>query len=210
VVAFKNVPAIADEEKMGTNDPNASPCWAQCGRAWGIFLLGLLFGIGAFFLMRRSFVDWPLAETTGGFWAYLLYGLIGLVGLAKGEVIFRRKVMARSLARARQAIGETGWRGDGPLAPFCMLSLYRPWKTAHAISSWVLIPLMVGLAIFFRNLEGMGFSASTAALIRGPVYFGIGLALAYGAGVYLLALGRFLAWWAQDGRPETLPLPSSS
>jgi hypothetical protein len=111
------------------------------------------------------------------------------------------------MTRARLAIGETGWAGDAPLAPFCMLSMYRPWKPAHAISSWVIIPAMVALAIFFRfGLPGM-IGADWGALVRGPVYFGIGLALAYGAAVYLVALARFVGWWLGDGRDETMPLP---
>jgi hypothetical protein len=66
---------------------------------------------------------------------------------------------------------------------------------------------MVGLAFFFRlGLERMGLSPENAALVRGPVYFAIGLALAYGALVYLAALVRFLGWWTSDRRPETIPL----
>jgi hypothetical protein len=186
----------------------AQPGWVNAGRVWGILVLGALFGVGGYFLLRRSFADWPTAAEASPTLVYVLYVLVGLAGLVKGEIIFRRKVMARSLARARQAIGETGWVGDAVLAPFCMLSLYRPWKIAHALSSWLLIPLMVGLAVFFRNLERMGVADGTAALIRGPIYFGIGLALIYGCLVYLIALFRFLAWWQGNGQPETNPLPA--
>lgn len=184
--------------------------WRNWGRVWGLFVLAALFGTGAFFLLRRSLEDWNLVlqkETAGIGLLGLLYAVLALIGLAKGELIFRRKVLARALARGRSAIGETGWAGDAPLAPFCMLSLYRPWKPAHAISSWVLIPLMVGLAFFFRfGLPSM-IGSDLGALVRGPVYFGIALALAYGALVYVVMLARFIAWWLGDGRDETVPLP---
>lgn len=189
---------------------STQPAWRNPARAWGIFVLAALFGVGAFFLLRRAFEDWSdvLDKGTAGVTLLgILYAVLALVGLAKGEVIFRRKILARALARARSAIGETGNVVDLPLAPFCMLSMYRPWKPAHAISSWVLIPLMVGLAIFFRvGLPGM-IGAETGALVRGPVYFGIGLALAYGAAVYLIALVRFVGWWASGCRPDAIPLP---
>lgn len=187
------------------------PTWVNAGRAWGMLVLAALFGVGGFFLFRRSFQDWNLLQeaNTSAALLYGLYGGLGLIGLVKGEMIFRRKVMARSLSRARDAIGETGWAGDAPLAPFCMLSLYRPWKTAHAISSWVLIPIMVGLAFFFRfGLEAMGMDKTTAALIRGPVYFAIGIALIYGLGVYAVALVRFLGWWL-GGAAGPIPLPAA-
>lgn len=150
------------------------------------------------------------AGTAGAGVLGLLYGVLALIGLAKGEVIFRRKVLARALARGRDAIGETGWPGDAPLAPFCMLSLYRPWKPAHAISSWVIIPAMIGLAFFFRFALPSMIGADAGALIRGPVYFGIALALAYGALVYVVTLARFIGWWLADGRDETLPLPAGA
>lgn len=190
----------------------AVPAWRNWGRAWGLFVLASLFGTGGFFLLRRSLEDWNIVLHDGTASTGLLgalYAVLALIGLAKGEIIFRRKVLARALARGRSAIGETGWAGDAPLAPFCMLSLYRPWKPAHAISSWVLIPLMVGLAIFFRvGLPAM-IGKETGALVRGPVYFGIALALAYGALVYVVMLARFVGWWLGDGRDETLPLPAA-
>jgi len=186
------------------------PAWRNPARAWGLLVLATLFGVGGFFLFRRSLEDYLLVldqEAASPVVVNLLYGVLAVVGLAKGEVIFRRKVMARALARGRDAIGE-GCSCDLPLAPFVMLSMVRPWKRSHAISSWVLIPLMVGLAFFFRfGLEAMGMSATTAALVRGPVYFGIALALAYAAALYLVALLRFVGWWMTDGKPETIPLP---
>jgi uncharacterized membrane protein len=188
----------------------AQPAWVNWGRAWGIFFLAVVFGVGGFFLFDKSIVDWNdvLREDTASTLVLgILYAVFALVGLVKGEIIFRRKILARALSRARSAIGATGWAGDVPLAPFCMLSMYRPWKPAHAISSWVIIPLMVGLAIFFRvGLPSM-IGAEAGALVRGPVYFGIGLALAYGAAVYIVALMRFVGWWLNDGQPETVPLP---
>lgn len=188
----------------------AQPGWVNWGRAWGILVLAALFGTGSFFLFRRSLEDWSYLlekDVAGSTTLAVLYGVVALVGLAKGEFIFRRKVLTRALTRARSAIGETGWVGDALLAPFCMLSLYRPWKIAHAISSWVLIPLMVGLAIFFRvGLPSM-IGEETGALVRGPVYFGIGLALAYGAVVYLVALARFLGWWLGGSSADAIPLP---
>jgi hypothetical protein len=189
------------------------PGWRNAARAWGIFCLAGLFGTGAFFLIRRSFEDWrdvSAAGTASQTLLGILYAVLALIGAVKGDIVFRRKVLARALARARSAVGETGNILDVPLAPFCMLSLYRPWKIAHAISSWVIIPVMIGLAVFFRvglpSLIGAE-PGGNGALVRGPVYFGIGLALAYGALVYLVALARFVAWWQGDGRPETMPLP---
>jgi hypothetical protein len=191
-----------------------SPAWQNWARCWGILVLGALFGVGGYFLFRRSLEDWRLLREGGeppfapGL-VYALYALVGLVGLVKGEIIFRRKVLARSLARARQAVGETGWIGDLPLAPFCLLSMYRPWKPAHAISSWVIIPIMVGLAFFFRfGLGLLGMGDATQAIVRGPIYFGIGLALAYGSGVYAVYLLRLVAWWLTAPTPETIPLPA--
>jgi hypothetical protein len=189
------------------------PSWRNAGRAWGIFCLAALFAVGAFFLVRRSLTDWHDVlerETASPLTLGLLYGVLAVIGVVKGEIIFRRKVLARALARARSAIGETGNLADLPLAPFCMLSLYRPWKVAHAISSWVIIPVMVGLAVFFRiGLPAMvgPEPGGMGALVRGPVYFGIGLALAFAALVYLVALIRFVGWWLNDGRDETIPLP---
>lgn len=186
------------------------PGWRNPARAWGILCLAGLFGIGAFFLVRRSFEDWADVidkGTAGATVLGILYAVLALVGLAKGEIIFRRKVLARALTRAHSAVGETGNIIDLPLAPFCMLSMYRAWKVAHAISSWVLIPLMVGLAFFFRfGLPAM-IGPETGALVRGPVYFGIGLALAYGALVYLAALARFVGWWL-GGAAGEMPLPA--
>src|SRR5262245_38591902 len=124
--------------------------WRNWGRAWGILALAGLFGIGGYFLIKRSLEDYHRLVHEYDYAAPLvgtLYLVLALIGLVKGEIIFRRKVLARALMRARAALGETGWKGDLLLAPFCMLSLYRPWKPAHAISSWVLIPLMVGLAL---------------------------------------------------------------
>jgi hypothetical protein len=199
------------------SDATTEPAWRNIGRAWGMFVLACLFGVGCYFLCRRSLEDWnALMVPTQGqsppspVLVFTLYAVLAIVGLAKGEVIFRRKVMARSLARARSAIGETGWPGDAFLAPFCMLSLYRPWKISHALSSWLLIPLMVGLAFFFRfGLAGF-VDPTTESLVRGSVYFGIGLALAYGALVYLAALVRFIGWWLSGAARESMPLPEST
>lgn len=187
--------------------------WRNWGRAWGILVLAGLFGTGGFFLIRRSFADYHDLVHSYSFAPALvgtLFLILALVGLAKGEIIFRRKVLARALTRARAAIGETGWAGDLPLAPFCMLSLYRPWKPAHAISSWVLIPLMVGLAFLFRFGIPALVGEETGAMLRGPVYFGVGVALVYGAAVYLVALGRLVSWWSSDGQEATMPLPERS
>ena len=169
--------------------------WKNWARAWGILVLAGLFAIGGYFLIKRSLVDYSDLKETYSYSPILvgsLYLILALVGLAKGELIFRRKILARALTRARAAIGETSWVGDLPLAPFLMLSMYRPWKKAHAISSWVLIPLMVGLAIFFRLGLPSLIGESAGALARGPVYFGVGLALVYGAVVYVAALAKLI------------------
>jgi hypothetical protein len=186
----------------------AGPAWRNLGRAWGLLFLAGLFGAGGYFLLKRSLEDWqtllPVGEPApvSPALVYLLYGLLAVLGLAKGEVIFRRKIVARTVARAQRAIGETGWAGDAPLAPFCLLSLYRPWQRAHAISSWLIIPLMIALAVICRVFLD--------PLERGPIYFGVGLALAYASLVYVYYLVRFLAWWVADARPETLPLPEAA
>lgn len=188
--------------------------WRNWGRAWGILMLAALFGIGGFFLIKRSIADYKFLIGSPNDYAPAMVGtiylILGVIGVAKGEFIFRRKVLARAMTRAHSAIGETGWKGDVPLAPFCMLSMYRPWKKAHAISSWVLIPLMVGLALLFRFVFPSIVGEATGALLRGPVYFAVGLALLYAAAIYLVALGRLVSWWASDGQETSIPLPARS
>src|SRR5262245_14090290 len=103
------------------------PLGKTLGQLWGLLFLLVLFGTGGFRLTDKAVgfthakglttADSPMSpkDTLD----YLLYGLLLGVGLAKGEMLFRRKFVARTLARARDALGETGWKGDYILAPFC-------------------------------------------------------------------------------------------
>jgi hypothetical protein len=179
------------------------------GQLWGQLFLIALFGMGGFRLTDKAVGfthDRGLTESDSpmqprGVIDFALYGLLLVLGAGKAEMLFRRKFIPRTLARARDALGETGWKGDYPLAPFCMLSLYRPWKKKHLILSWVLIPAMVGLAVLF-------VAVIPDSPFKGAVDLGIGLALFYGAVVYLIYLLRFIAWWlGQGANPETMPFP---
>src|SRR5262245_55078037 len=65
------------------------PSWRNVARAWGIFCLAALFGVGAFFLVRRSLVDWHdvLEQGTAGQTLLgALYAVLALIGLVKGEI----------------------------------------------------------------------------------------------------------------------------
>ncbi len=184
------------------------PLGKTLGQLWGIVVLAAVFGMGGYrltdkavgFTHDRGLTNSASAMRPTSALDYALYGLLLVIGAGKAEMLFRRKFIPRTLARARDALGETGWKGDYLLAPFCMLSLYRPWQRKHLILSWVLIPAMVGLAVFFVVVvEDSPF--------KGAVDLGIGLALLYGAAVYLIALFRLLGWWGQGANPETMPFP---
>ncbi len=177
---------------LGEND--RQPLSKTLGQLWGLLFLTALFAMGGYRLTLKG-VELFKPELAYFLW----YGVLLVLGAGKGEFLFRRQFIHRTLARGR-ALGETGRAGDYLLAPFCMLSLYRPWQRKHQIVSWVLIPAMVTLAILFLTVVPDGS-------FKGAVDFGIGLALAYGALIYLMYLGRFLAWWFTGTTTQTNPLP---
>ncbi len=170
------------------------------GQIWGILFLTALFGFGGYRLLSKGIQIYqqhpPLSMLD-----YLLYLGIGLFGLGKAEMLFRRVFVPRTLARAKEALGETGWTGDYWLAPFCMMSLYRPWQRKHQIMTLLLVPLMVGLAVFFAI-------GNIAPSLKGPVDLAIGFALAYAAVWYLISFVRVVGWWLASGLAETSPLPA--
>ncbi|MCI0354957.1 MAG: hypothetical protein L0099_07965 [Acidobacteria bacterium] len=179
------------------------------GQLWGLIFIAALFGMGGFRLTDKAVGFTHDAGLTNpssqmqpqGVIDYALYALLLIAGAGKAEMLFRRKFIPRTLARARDALGETAWAGDYLLAPFCMLSLYRPWQTKHLILSWVLIPAMVTLTVLFIVVVPDG-------PFKGAVDLGIGLALLYGAAVYVFYLLRFMGWWlGQGANPETCPFP---
>jgi hypothetical protein len=182
---------------------------------WGIAFLALLFGMGAYRLMHKAYLlTWGGIESSPGeppiypgvpltWWEYLLFAVIILLGIGKSWAIFHRKMVPRTLARARMALGETGWKGDYLLAPFCMLSLYRPWQRKHAIFSWILIPVMVALAVCFIVVVPNG-------PFKAAVDWAVGLALAYAAFLYVVALLRLLAWVILSRNAEKHPLPTTA
>jgi hypothetical protein len=194
--------ATPGEAALGTGleaalDPHQRQSWKKTlGQLWGLLFLTALFGFGAYRLLSKG-IDLFRPEAV----YFVLYGLLTLIGAAKGEFVFRRQFINRTLARGRTALGETGWDGDYVLAPFCMLSLYRPWQTKHLVISWVLIPVMVALAILFVAVIADG-------PFKGAVDWGIGLALAYAALILLVYLLRFL-WWllVESANQRTIPLP---
>lgn len=172
------------------------------GQLWGIAFWAIIFGMGGFSLILKTKricdVDPPI--TVGD---YALYAIILLLGIGKAEFLFRRKLVQRTLARARDALGETGWSGDYLLAPFCMFSFYRPWSKKHMILSWAIVPVMVSLGLIFRfgNLN---------PIFQGAVDLAIGLALAYAGLVFVIFFARVLAWWMMGAKQETIPLPEKA
>ena len=185
------------------------------GQIWGLIFLAVLFGMGGYRLMKKAYVltyvgtrvtlDDPLVchgiPITAFDW--FLLGLIILLGVGKAYGIFYRKLVPRTLARCRTALGETGWKMDYLLAPFCMLSLYRPWKKKHAILSWVLIPVMVLLAVTFILWV-------PDSVIKAAVDWAVGGALAFGALLYVVALLRLIGWLATGAKMENHPFPASA
>jgi hypothetical protein len=170
-------------------------------------VLGVLFGTGAYRLLKKAyeltFVDlgqgppgYPISARD-----YFLFGVLILLGLVKAYVIFQKRLIPRTLARARLALGETGNSWDYLLAPFCMLSLYRPWKRKHAILSWVIIPVMVTLAVCFIVLD-------IPPVFKAAVDWAVGLALGWAALLYALAFLQVLLWTVTGKRPERNPLPT--
>jgi hypothetical protein len=166
------------------------------GQVWGILFLTGLFGSGAYRLTTKGiqiYQDHPPLTTLD----YLIYGGIFVLGMAKAEVLFRRALVRRTLARARHALLTPL---DYLLAPFCMFSFYRPWVRKHQITSLILVPIMVCLAVYFT----LGDIHPT---LKGAVDLAIGLALGYAALGYLYALLRLIAWRLSGAAPEANPLP---
>ncbi|HQR06679.1 MAG TPA: hypothetical protein PLN21_07650 [Gemmatales bacterium] len=134
---------------------------------------------------------------------WFLFGLIILLGVGKGYAIFYRKMVPRTLARCRTALGETGWSMDYVLAPFCMLSLYRPWKRKHAILSWIVVPVMVMLAVSFILWV-------PDSVFKAAVDWAVGGALAFAALLYVFNLLRLLGWLATGAKFEKHPFPANA
>lgn len=181
------------------------------GQLWGLAALGLLFGMGAYRLLMKAYVltyvgtgDPPVCHglpLTALDW--FLYGLFILMGIGKAYAIFYRKMVPRTLARCRTALGETGWSMDYVLAPFCMLSLYRPWKRKHAILSWIVVPVMVLLAVSFVVWV-------TDSVFKAAVDWAVGGALAFAALLYVWSIVRLLGWLATGAKTEQHPFPASA
>lgn len=172
------------------------------GQLWGIAFVAFIFGFGAYRLLVKgvSLFDAhpPLTALD-----YLIYAAAAAFAVFKAEMLFRRKFIPRALARARTALGETGWSGDYLLAPFCMLSLYRPWKRKHMILSWLILPTMILLAVAFIVWVPDG-------VFKGAVDLAIGAALGFAA---LFLVGAFVAvlmWWLTGAKPERHPLPATA
>ena len=175
------------------------------GQCWGLIALGALFGMGAWRLLRKAYllnyVDSAGIPITWYDWALL--GLMILLGIGKAYMIFYKKLVPRTLARCRTALAETGSSLDYLLAPFCMLSLYRPWKVKHAILSWLVVPVMVLLAVsFVLWVPDSPFKAA--------VDWAVGGALAFASLLYVLALFQFLAWLIPGSKPEKHPFPATA
>jgi hypothetical protein len=200
--------AVSEAALVDAPSPaDRQPAGKTLAQLWGILLLGALFGTGGYRLLKKAyeltFVDagqgppgYPIAA-----FDYFLFGLIILLGIVKAYVIFQKRLVPRTLARGRMALGETGWVGDYLLAPFCMLSLYRPWQRKHAILSWVLIPVMVALAVCFLVLD-------IDPVFKAAVDWAVGLALAWAALLYAMAFVQVLLWAMTGKKPERNPLPT--
>lgn len=185
------------------------------GQLWGLLALAGLFGMGGYRLLMKAYTltfvgvsegpDQPLVcsgiPMTTFDWFFL--GLVILLGVGKAYGIFYKKMVPRTLARCRSALGETGWSMDYLLAPFCMLSLYRPWKVKHAILSWIVIPIMVLLAVTF--ILWVPNSPYKAA-----VDWAVGGALAFAALLYVVAFFRLIGWLATGAKSEQHPFPMTA
>ncbi|MFO0812811.1 MAG: hypothetical protein U0796_06305 [Gemmatales bacterium] len=175
------------------------------GQTWGLVGLAVLFGMGAWRLLRKAYllnyVDSAGIPITWYDWALL--GLMILLGIGKAYMIFYKKLVPRTLARCRSALGETGSSLDYLLAPFCMLSLYRPWKVKHAILSWLVLPVMVLLAVsFILWVPDSPFKAA--------VDWAVGGALGFASLLYVFAVLRFLGWLITGSKPEKHPFPATA
>jgi len=171
------------------------PLGRTLGQLWGILVLAVVFGMGAYRLTAKGM---RLFDSEAGYY-YAVYAVLLVLGVAKGEFLFRRKFVPRCLARARDALLGVL---DYILAPFCMLSFYRPWSVKHAILSWAIVPIMVGLAILFASPEPIPDGA-----FKGGVDMAIGLALAFTAAIFVVYWFRVLGWWIAGANADSIPLP---
>lgn len=190
---------------MSTNPPERQTFAKTLGQIWGLLALAALFGMGGYRLLNKAY-SLTYLQTEGiplTAFDWFLYGLIILLGVGKAYAIFYRKMVPRTLARCRTALGETGWSMDYLLAPFCMLSLYRPWKKKHAILSWIVIPVMVLLAVSFVLWV-------PDSVFKAAVDWAVGGALAFAAVLYIVALVRLLGWLAMGAKFEKHPFPASA
>lgn len=190
---------------MSTNPAERQTFAKSLGQIWGLLGLAVLFGMGGYRLLNKAY-SLTYLQTEGiplTAFDWFLYGLIILLGVGKAYAIFYRKMVPRTLARCRTALGETGWSMDYLLAPFCMLSLYRPWKVKHAILSWIVIPVMVMLAVSFILWV-------PDSVFKAAVDWAVGGALAFAAVLYIVALLRLLGWLAMGAKFEKHPFPASA
>lgn len=192
---------------MSTIPPEKPQTTAKSlGQLWGLIALAGLFGMGGYRLLRKAYqltYDGTGAGVPITWYDWFLLGLIILLGVGKAYGIFYKKMVPRTLARCRTALGETGWSLDYVLAPFCMLSLYRPWKLKHAILSWIVIPVMVLLAVSFILWV-------PDHPIKAAVDWAVGGALAFSAVLYVIALLRLVGWLATGAKVESHPFPASA
>jgi hypothetical protein len=175
-------------------EPQKQPLGRTLGQLWGTFFLAVLFGMGAYRLTAKGC---RLFEPETSY--FVVYAVLLIFGAAKGEFLFRRKFVARTLARGRDALNSSL---DYVLAPFCMLSFYRPWSIKHAVLSWAIVPIMVGLAVLFAHPTLLPDNE-----YKGGVDMAIGLALAYTAGIFVVYWFRVLGWWLTGGTADSIPLP---
>ena len=175
-------------------EPQKQPLAKTLGQLWGILVLAAVFGMGAYRLTAKGI---RLFEPETSY--YLMYGVLVIFGAAKGEFLFRRKFVPRTLARARDALNS---KLDLILAPVCMLSFYRPWSVKHAVLSWLIVPVMVGLAILFAGQEPIPDGP-----FKGGVDLAIGLALAFTAAIFVVYWFRLVGWWFAGANAESIPLP---
>lgn len=178
------------------------------GQIWGLIGLALLFGMGSYRLLRKAILLTYFGEGNPPgmpitWYDYPIFGIIILLGIGKAYMIFYKKLVPRTLARCRMALGETGNSLDYLLAPFCMLSLYRPWKMKHAILSWLVLPLMVLLAVSFILWVPDG-------PFKAAVDYAVGGALGFAALLYIVALFRLLGWLGTGAMTENHPFPKSA
>ncbi len=200
----REILAESTEPIVSVDPPQRQPFSKTLAQLWGIFFLAFLFGMGGYRLIHKGYSLYVSGEGTPmDAYDYFLFAVLLLLGAGKAYMIFQRKMVPRTLARARKALGETGWKWDYLLAPFCMLSLYRPWQKKHAILSWIVIPVMVALAVSFIVIVPDN-------VFKSAVDWAVGLALAYAAALYVVAFCRVLGWSLTGAKEDSHPLPAEA